>query len=157
MQYSPHLFLCSHISHVRSEDLARRYCYAAKEYEPEAERLWLGHGAATVQLPWTPSKAIDLDDIRRRAAARREAIERMRAMASHRFSKKTEDAAEEDAAEEEDEDDAEEAGAAAAAEGDDAAVVARLWAFGMEKARRRVRLTAPGGFDEGGRDWFIGS
>lgn len=36
-------------------------------------------------------------------------------------------------------------------------VVARLWAFGMEKARARVRACAPGGFDEGGRDWFVGS
>jgi hypothetical protein len=40
---------------------------------------------------------------------------------------------------------------------DAACVVARLWAFGMEKARRRVRGSASGGFDEGGRDWFIGS
>jgi len=31
----------------------------------------------------------------------------------------------------------------------------RLWAFGMEKARQRVRASAPGGFEEGGRDWFI--
>ena len=36
-------------------------------------------------------------------------------------------------------------------------VACRLWAFGMEKARRRVRATAPGGFDDGGRDFFIGS
>ena len=33
--------------------------------------------------------------------------------------------------------------------------VSRLWAFGMERARERVRRTAPGGFREGQRDWFI--
>jgi glycosyltransferase involved in cell wall biosynthesis len=32
----------------------------------------------------------------------------------------------------------------------------RLWAFGMPKARLRVRSSAPGGFQEGTRDWFIG-
>ena len=47
--------------------------------------------------------------------------------------------------------------APAAADAGGAVVIARLWAFGMEKARRRVRATAPGGFDEGGTDWFIGS
>jgi glycosyltransferase involved in cell wall biosynthesis len=37
------------------------------------------------------------------------------------------------------------------------AVACRLFAFGMEKARRRVRASAPGGFDDGGRDFFVGS
>ena len=32
----------------------------------------------------------------------------------------------------------------------------RLWCFGMPKARLKVRLTAPGGFLEGTRDWFVG-
>lgn len=32
---------------------------------------------------------------------------------------------------------------------------ARLWAFGMESARQKVRKTAPGGFAEGEHDWFI--
>ena len=42
-------------------------------------------------------------------------------------------------------------------EASDSAVACRLFAFGMEKARRRVRASAPGGFDDGGRDFFIGS
>lgn len=32
----------------------------------------------------------------------------------------------------------------------------RLWAFGMPRARHKVRACAPGGFKEGTRDFFIG-
>lgn len=33
--------------------------------------------------------------------------------------------------------------------------VARLWAFGMERARARVRASAPGGFSDEGFDVWI--
>jgi glycosyltransferase involved in cell wall biosynthesis len=37
----------------------------------------------------------------------------------------------------------------------DGALLVRLWAFGMERAREKVRLCAPGGFQEAARDWWI--